>query len=110
MKKLVILLFLFLGGVCLEGRIKDVYATDTESKSTIYFTETYVYTPTLEQENINGVTPTGSPPDKVNSNQNLPKAGECTSNLFMQFMGILLCTLSIIIKINRKKEINHENN
>lgn len=108
MKKLVILLFLFLGGVCLEGGIKDVYATNVESKSSIYFTETYVYTPT--PEGVYGVTPTGNPPR--NWNEKLPQTSESTSSIFIRIGGILLlgASTSMMIKNYWKWELKNEKN
>lgn len=107
MKKLVILYFLFLGGVCLEVGTSNVYAASLDSESSIYFTDTYVYTPALESGNINGVTPTGNPP--WNRNQELPKAGESSSRS-IQMVGILLFISSMILTKYWKKELDNENN
>lgn len=105
MKKLVVLLFLFLGGVCLEGGIKDVHAANVDSKSSIYFTETYVYTPTPD-----GVTPTGNPPRSWN--EKLPQTSKSTSSIFIRIVGIFLlgAGTSMIVKNYWKWELKNEKN
>ncbi|MBO0474725.1 hypothetical protein IGL98_001251 [Enterococcus sp. DIV0840] len=107
MKKLVILLFLFLGGLCLVVGTNSVCAVDIDSKSSIYFTDTYVYTPTSESGNLNGVTPTGNPPR--NGSQKLPKTGESINRNLVQIGGILLLVSSFILKNYWKRELNNEN-
>ncbi|MEG0552400.1 MAG: hypothetical protein RR533_02560, partial [Carnobacterium sp.] len=106
--QLVVLLFLFLGGVCLEGGIKDVYAANVGSKSSIYFTEPYVYTPT--PEGVYGVTPTGNPPRSWN--EKLPQTSESTSSIFIRIGGILLlgAGTSMMVKKYWKWELENENN
>lgn len=108
MKKLVVLLFLFLGGVCLEGGIKDVHAANVDSKSSIYFTETYVYTPT--PDGVYGVTPTGNPPRSWN--EKLPQTSKSTSSIFIRIVGIFLlgAGTSMIVKNYWKWELKNEKN
>ena len=106
MKKLVILFFLFLGGVDLGVGNSRGYAASMDSRSSIYFTETYVYTPIPKPGNINGVTPTGNPPQ--GRSQELPKTGE-SSPIFIQMYGILVFVSSMMLKKYGKKELDNEN-
>lgn len=105
MKKLVILFFLFLGGLCLVVGTNNVCAIAIDSKSSIYFTDTYVYTPT--SESVNGVTPTGNPPR--NGSQKLPRTGESINRNLVQVGGVLLLVSSFILKNYWKRELNNEN-
>lgn len=106
MKRLVILLFLFLGGVCVFNDIGDVYAVGMNGKSSIYFENTYVYTP--DEEIVNGVTPTGDPPRLIGNTQ-LPQTNEVSSNQNFVMLGILLCIVSFYLNNYWKKELNYEN-
>lgn len=103
MKKLVILFFLFLGGVCVVDK-KQVFADEHNSKSSIYFTETYIHTP---EEQDNGVTPTGNPPSE--NNQLLPQTGE-NNKKWLQTSGFLFVVISCFINNYRKKELKNEIN
>ncbi|EHQ9041162.1 LPXTG cell wall anchor domain-containing protein [Enterococcus faecalis] len=107
MKKLVILFFLFLGGLYLGAETNNVYAANMDSKSTIYFTDTYVYTPTPEVGSKNGETPTGNPP--LGRNQDLPKTGE-SKDITIQMVGSLFFVVSMILKIHWKKELDDKIN
>lgn len=106
MKRLVILLFLFLGGVCVFNDTADVYAAGMNGKSSIYFDNTYVYTP--DEENTTEVTPTGNPP-QWSGNALLPKTNEVSSNQNFVVLGILLCIVSFYLNNYWKKELNYEN-
>lgn len=106
MKRLVILLFLFLGGVCVFYDTGDVYAAGMNGKSSIYFDSTYVYTP--DEEIVNGITPTGNPP-KLIGNTQLPQTNEVSSNQNFVMLGILLCIVSFYLNNYWKKELNYEN-
>lgn len=107
MKRLVILLFLFLGGVCVLNDTGDVYAAGMNGKSSIYFDSTYIYTP--NEEIVNGITPTGNPP-KLIGNTQLPQTNEVRRNHFLIFLGVMLCGVSFYLNNYWKKELNDENN
>ncbi|HCJ4447827.1 TPA: hypothetical protein NR419_002610 [Listeria innocua] len=97
MIKMVILLFLFIGGVGLLWNEVQVSAAEMNSETSILFEDTYVYQPEPKLDN----TPTVG--NSKSSYETLPKLSDSRS-IYPQILGIVCLIFGFVLKkIERRK-------